>query len=159
MNQRCKYTREKGEACRQAILPAVQDDKELAEHLRTCSACREFFHGERLSFLLREVSREKPPDPSPDFFARLARKLAARTIRGNAGSFAEMVLAGGWKLVPVMTAMSIVLISSLAYQYASLSQLTGQSSLEERILFEDAGLEENDILAAIVGGELSNGKH
>jgi predicted anti-sigma-YlaC factor YlaD len=158
MKNLCKLSREKWEAFKKGTLPTAQEEQELAEHLRTCSACREFSHGESLSFLLQEASRERPPDPSPDFFAHLERKLATRDAQGKKNSFTEIVLARGWKLVPAMAAIIIVLISSIAYQYTSLSQLAVQSSLEERILFEDAALEENDILAAIVGGEVSNGK-
>jgi len=158
MKNLCKLSREKWEAFKKGTLPTAQEEQELAEHLRTCSACREFSHGESLSFLLQEASRERPPDPSPDFFAHLERKLVIRDIQGKESSFTEIVLAKGWKLVPAMAAIIIVLISTLAYQYTSLSQLAVQSSLEERILFEDAALEENDILAAIVGGEVSNGE-
>jgi hypothetical protein len=158
MKNPCKRSREKWEALKKGTLPTAQGEQELAEHLLTCSACREFFHGEGLSFLLQETSRERPPDPSPDFFAHLERKLATGAVQGTKSSFTEIVLARGWKLVPAMAAVIFVLISSIAYQYTSLSQLAVQSSLEERILFEDAALEENDILAAIVGGEVSNGK-
>ena len=158
MKNPCKRSREKWEAFKKGTLPTVQEEKELAEHLRTCSSCREFIQGESLSFLLQEASRESPPDPSPEFFAHLERKLATRDVQDKKNSFAEIVLARGWKLVPAMAAIIIVLISSLAFQYTSLSQLVVESSLEERIIFEDAALEENDILAAIVGGEVGNGK-
>jgi predicted anti-sigma-YlaC factor YlaD len=158
MKNLCKLTREKWEAFRKGTLPTPQEEKKIAEHLRNCSACREFSHGESLSFLIQEASREMPPDPSPDFFTHLERKLATHSVQGQKSSFTEIVLARGWKLVPVMTAIVIVLISTLAYQYTSLSQRTVQSSLEERILFEDAVLEENEILAAIVGGEVRNGE-
>ena len=159
MKKLCTYTRKKWETLKEGTLPTAQEEKEIAEHLRNCSACREFSQGKSLSFLLHEVSCERPPDPSADFFAHLERKLATRDVEDTKTSFTEIVPASGWRLVPAMAVIIIVLISTLAYQYTSLSKLTPQSSLEERILFEDAVLEEHDILAAIVGGEMRNGEH
>ena len=158
MKDLCKRTKEKWEDYKNGTLPTVQEEQEISEHLRNCSVCREFSYGKSLSFLLQEASRERPPDPSPDFFTHITSKLATRDAQAQKNGFAEIVLAKGWKLVPVMTAIIIVLISSIAYQYTSLLPQSVESSLEERILFGDAVLEENDILAAIVGGEISNGK-
>ena len=158
MKNRCKRTREKWDLYKNETLPDIREQQAIREHLQTCSACQAFAYGESLSFFLEEPYRESPPEPSPDFFAHLERRLKTHDFQDQRASFTEIVLARGWKLVPAMAAMIIILISSIAYQYTSLSQLTVQSSLEERILFEDAALEENDILAAIVGGEVSNGK-
>jgi hypothetical protein len=68
------------------------------------------------------------------------------------------VLEKGWRLVPVMTLLIIFLMGSIGYQYTTLSKLTARSSFEEIVLFEDSSFEESDVLAAIVGGEVSNGK-
>jgi hypothetical protein len=158
MKNRCKRTREKWELYKKETLPDVGEQQAIREHLQTCSACQAFAYGESLSFFLEEPYRENPPEPSPDFFAHLERRLKTHDLQDQQASFTEIVLVRGWKLVPAMAAIAIVLISSIAYQYTLLSPLTVQSSLEERILFGDAALEENDILAAIVGGEVSNGK-
>ena len=158
MQNRCKRTREKWKEYKRKGLPDALDQQEIREHLQTCLSCQAFAHGEGLSFLLEESFKENPPEPSPDFFTNLERKLKAHDAQEYRASFSQIVLEKGWRLVPVMTVLIFFLVGSIGYQYSTLSKMTARSSFEETILFGDSAFEEGDVLSAIVGGEVSNGK-
>lgn len=158
MKNRCNRIREKWKEYKKKGLPDALDQQEIREHLQTCPSCQAFAQGEGLSFLLEESYKENPPEPSPDFFKNLERKLKARDVQAHKASFSQIVLEKGWRLVPVMTVLIILLMGSIGYQYSTLSQLTDPSSFEEQILFGDSVFEEGDVLNAIVGGEVINGK-
>jgi predicted anti-sigma-YlaC factor YlaD len=158
MKNRCKRTREKWKECKRKGLPDVLDQLEMREHLQTCNSCQAYTQSEGLSLLLEESYKENPPEPSPDFFTNLERKLKAYDTQDHRASISQIVLEKGWRLVPVMTILIIFLMGSIGYQYSTLSKLTARSSFEETILFEDSGFEEGDVLSAIVGWEVINGK-
>ena len=158
MKNLCKRTREKWKDYKRKGVSDVLDQLEIREHLQTCNSCQAFAQGEGLSFLLEESYKENPPEPSPEFFKNLERKLKAHDTQEHRASFSEIVLEKGWRLVPVMTVLIIFLMGSIGYQYTALSKLTARSSFEEVILFEDSAFQESDVLTAIVGGELINGK-
>jgi hypothetical protein len=158
MKNQCKKTRANWEVYKRGVLPDVGELQDMKKHLQTCPACQAFAHEESLSFLLGESYKEKYPEPSADFFTNLERNLETHDTQGHKGSFSEIVLEKGWRLVPVMTLLIIFLMGSIGYQYTTLSKLTARSSFEEIVLFEDSSFEESDVLAAIVGGEVNNGK-
>lgn len=158
MKNRCKRIREKWKEYKREGLPDALDKQGIREHLQTCPSCQAFAQSEGLSFLLEEYYKENPPEPSPDFFTNLERKLKAYDSREHKASFSQIVLEKGWRLVPVMTVLIIFLMGSIGYQYSNLSKMTARSSFEETILFEDSAFEEGDVLSAIVGGEVINGK-
>jgi hypothetical protein len=158
MKNRCKQTREKWKEYQEKGLFDIGDQQEIGDHLQTCPSCQAFAQSEGLSFLLEESYKEDPPEPSPEFFTNLERKLKAYDTREHKASFSQIVLEKGWKLVPVMTVSIIFLMGSIGYQSSTLSKMTARSSFEETILFEDSAFEEGDVLSAIVGGEVINGK-
>ena len=158
MKNRCKKTRENWAVYKRGVLPDDGELQDMRSHLQTCSACQAFAYGESLSFLLEESYKDSPPEPSQDFFVRLENKLKIYNVQDQKASFSEILLNKGWRLVPVMTVLIIFLMGSIGYQYKALSELTSRSSFEEVILFEDSAFKENDVLAAIVGGEVINGK-
>ncbi len=158
MKNLCKRTREKWKEYNKKGLPDTLDQQEMREHLQTCPSCQAFAQGEGLSFLLEESYQENPPGPSPDFFTNLERKLKAHDTQKHRASFSAIVLEKGWRLVPVMTVLIILLMGFIGYQYSILSISTDRSSFEEIIVFGDSGVEEGDVLSAIVGGEVINGK-
>ncbi len=158
MKNLCKETREKWKEYRRKSLPDVLDQLEIREHLQTCPSCQAFAQSKGLSFLLEEAYKENPPEPSPEFFTNLERKLKSYDTRAHRVSFSQIVLEKGWRLVPVMTILIIFLMGSIGYHYSTMSKMTARSSFEETILFEDSAFEEGDVLSAIVGGEVINGK-
>ncbi len=158
MKKLCKQTRENWEMYKRRSLPDAGELQDMRNHLQTCSACQAFAYGESLSFLLEESYKESPPEPSPDFYTNFERKLKTHDLQDQKTSFTEILLEKGWRLVPVMTVLTIFLMGSIGYQYTTLSKLTAQSSFEEVVLFEDSSFEESDVLTAIVGGEVINGK-
>ena len=158
MKNLCNHTREKWKEYKRKGFPDVMDQREIREHLQTCPSCQAFVQGEGLSFLLEASYKENPPEPSPEFFTNLERKLKAHDVQEHQASFSQIVLEKGWRLVPVMTVLIIFLMGSIGYQYSTLSKLTARSSFAETILFEDSVFEEGDVLSAIVGGEVINGK-
>jgi hypothetical protein len=158
MKDLCKQTREKWKEYKRNGLPSVLDQQKMREHLQTCHSCHAFAQGEGLSFLLKESYKENPPEPSHEFFTNLERKLKAYDAQEHKADFSRILMEKGWRLVPVMTVLIIFLMGSIGYQYSTLSQMTARSSFEETILFEDSGFEEGDVLSAIVGGEVINGK-
>jgi hypothetical protein len=158
MKNLCKRTREKWKEYTRKGLPDVLDQREIREHLQTCNSCQEFTQSEGLSLLLEESFKENPLEPSPDFFTNLEKKLKAYDIKGHRAGFSQIVLEKGWRLVPVMTVLIIFLMGSIGYQYSTLSKTAARSSFEETVLFEDSAFEEGDVLSAIVGGEVINGK-
>ena len=154
----CQHTKEKWEAHKRGLSLNPQELDEITKHLQTCSDCREYIYQHSLYPLLKKSYGEETPEPSEHFFDNLAQKLHELECHTQEATPTEILLQKGWKLVPVMTVLLVLLLGSFVYQYKNISSALSHIPIEEVILFEDTSLNENQILYAIITEELKNGK-
>jgi len=158
MKNLCQFTKEGWEAYNKGTPLTFQEMKEITDHLHTCSACREFAYQHSFYSLLKASYEGDLQEPSERFFAHLEKKLKEIEYYSQPITFIEILLQKGWKLVPVMTVLLVLLLGSFAYQYENISTITTHTPIEEVILFEDTLLNESHIIYAITTEELKNGQ-
>jgi len=150
MKIQCQLIQDQWESYRKGKSPNSKVIREMKNHLTTCPACREFAYKYSLSPLLKESYGEDAPEPSKRFFDNLAKKLDKVEYHTQEITSIEILLQRGWKLVPTMAAILILLTGFLVYHYKNLSTMrTPLPPIEEVILFDDAPLNEYYVLSAI----------
>lgn len=155
---KCQFTKEKWKAYKEGAALNPKEIKEMVSHFKTCSACREFAYQHSFYSLLKESYKGKPPESSGHFLTDLLKKLKEAECQNQQTPTTEILLQKGWKLVPVMTVLLLLLLGSFAYQYKNVFTVVTQTPIEEVILFDDTLLDENHILYAITTEELKNEK-
>ena len=158
MKIQCQLIQDQWESYRKGKSLNSQVIREMTNHLTTCPACREFAYQHSFYSLLKASYGGEPSGPSEGFFANLERKLKEVEHYTQPIAFTEILLQKGWKLVPIMTVLIVLLLGSFAYQYENISKVATQAPIEEVILFEDAQLNENHIIYALTTEELKNGQ-
>jgi predicted anti-sigma-YlaC factor YlaD len=156
MKIKCQLIREQWESYKNGASLNFQVIREITNHLTTCPACKEFVYQHSLYPFFKESYGEEVPEPSERFFDNLAKKLDEVKHHTQEISFIGILSQKGWKLVPVMTVLLVLLFGSFAYQYKNISTLATHTPLEEVVLFEDTPLNEYYVLSAITTEELKN---
>lgn len=158
MKIQCQLIREQWESYKKGTSLNSQVINEMVNHLKTCSACREFAYQHSLHMLLKASYEGLSPEPSDNFLYNLEKKLNAAGRQNQWFTLSGILVQKGWKLVPVMTLLLVLLLGSFVYQYKNISTLATPIPIEEVILFENTVLNENHILYTITTEELTNEK-
>lgn len=156
MKIQCQLIREQWESRIKDTSFNSQVIRKMVNHIKTCNACRKFVYQHSFYPLLKESYGEEAHEPSERFFDNFAKRLDGIEHQTQEITFAEILLEKGWKLVPAMTILLVLLLGSFAYQYKNISTVVTQIPIEEFILFDDTLLNENHILYAITTEELKD---
>ncbi len=118
------------------------------QHINRCAACREKAYRQGFALLLQQALGRKAPEPSAHFHARLRTRLAAAD-RGEPGMIQAALMQAGLKLVPVLTALMIVIAGASGLMWR-LTEETKRAELGEYVFFSNARLTNELLVSEII---------